>query len=86
MGMDPIENREFDTVTISSRRYQEFIDDIEDLKNEVAKAKQALEECEADRKQFLYDKQCCFADLKKLDERIKFYEREQRRANGEPSG
>ena len=84
--MDPKENREFDTVNISSRRYQEFIDDIEDLKNQLGKAKQDLESCEKDRDQFLYDKKCCFADLKKLDERIKFYEREQRRANGEPSG
>ena len=84
--MDPIEHKEYDTVTISSRRYQEFIDDIEDLKNQVAKAKQDLEDCEADRKQFLYDKQCCFSDLKKLDDRVKLYEREQRRANGEPSG
>ena len=75
--------KEYDTVTISSRRYNEFIEDIEDLKNTVAKTKEEYKAVKADRDQFLYDKQCCFADLKRLDDRIKELESELRRKNGE---
>ena len=80
--MDPIQHKEFDTITISSRRYNEFIDDIEDLKNKVGLLKQQLEKSNEDKDQFLHDKQCCLRDLQRLDNRIKQYEG----GRGGPSG
>lgn len=74
--MDPVEHRQYDTVTISKRRYNEFIADIEDLKNRVAKAQEEKKEVEDTLKQVQYDKTCLIQDMKVKCNRIKELEEE----------